>query len=65
MVNFMLHLYFPRGGWVLTIKFKANLSSTGTGLPIGTELGKNYGYIPSISNPVANFSVFVLINGCG
>ena len=27
------------GGWVVLIKVKANLSSTGTGLPTGTELG--------------------------
>ena len=33
---------FPGGGgWVVIIKVKANLSSTGTGLPTGTELGKN------------------------
>ena len=42
MVNFKLHLYFP--GWVggvgvVVIKLKANLSSTDTGLPTGTELG--------------------------
>ena len=30
MVNFKLHLYFP--GWMVIIKLKANLSSTGTGL---------------------------------
>ena len=28
------------GGWVVIIKLKANLSSTGTGLPTGTELCK-------------------------
>ena len=31
------------GGWVVIIKFKANLSSTGTRLPTGTELGKKRG----------------------
>ena len=40
MANCNLDLYFP--GWVVIIKVKANLSSTGTGLPTGTELGKNY-----------------------
>ena len=37
MANCKLDLYFP--GWVVIIKVKANLSSTGTGLPTGTELG--------------------------
>ena len=48
MANCKLDLYFPGwgwgwvdgGGWVVIIKVKANLSSTGTGLPTGTELGK-------------------------
>ena len=39
MANCNLDLYFP--GWVVIIKVKANLSSTGTGLPTGTELGKS------------------------
>ena len=47
--NFKLHLYFPGGGWgcvggwawVVIIKLKTNLSSTGTGLPTGTELDKS------------------------
>ena len=39
MANCNLDLYFP--GWVVIIKVKANLISTGTGLPTGTELGKN------------------------
>ena len=41
MANCKLDLYFPGGGWVVIIKVKANLSSTGTGLPTGTELGNN------------------------
>ena len=45
LVNFKLHLYFPRvgwvgvGGWVVIVNLKVNLSSTDTGLPTGTELG--------------------------
>ena len=48
MVNFKLHLYFPGGGvagWGgVIIKIKANLSSTGSGLPTGTELGNKVFY---------------------
>ena len=43
------------GGWVVLIKVKANLSSTGTGLPTGTELGKRAikeGMIWKGTNPV-------------
>ena len=46
MANCRLGLYFPRGGggWlgVVIIGLKANLSSTATGLPSGTELGNIY-----------------------
>ena len=47
MANCKLDLYFPGWlgadgwvGWVVIMKLKAYLSSTGTGLPTGTELGK-------------------------
>ena len=50
MANCKLDLYFPGGGggWVVIIKVKANLSSTGTGLPTGTELGKIQNFLCDI-----------------
>ena len=37
------------GGWVVIIKLKADLSSTGTGLPTGTELG-NHSFRESVKS---------------
>ena len=40
------------GGWVVMIKLKANISSTGTGLPTGTELGNNpQNFVDMIPSP--------------
>ena len=56
MANCKLDLYFP--GWVVIIKVKANLSSTGTGLPTGTELGKKSIYWYAYENISIGPSLF-------
>ena len=65
MVNFKLYLYFSRGGWggaIIKLKAKANLSSTGTGLPTGTELG-NKTRLRFLN--ITSFYFFVLMNELG